>query len=451
MCLLRRDVASLAILLVVSWLSLSAACAAEASANHTESVNIVAVFAKDKVPYGEALGVRILVTHGQYSFPEVRIFYMPIIDNRAVGTSWRISPAQMLQAYLNETLYIAAVPNSVYGEALPSGTVIVYYVEARDSSGSALTSRQEDRWDPSVVDDKFLVQLVDVRPPSVSQVTVVPDPPVTGQTVTVLANVTDGLLGSGVRSVTLSYSVHNGPFTKVEMTCPDNEACAASIPALRHDQKLTFSVTALDNAGNKATSNETTYVVQKNVEEIGAEQQITNIVGLAVVIGVLAVLAVFWKRRTFTALSLALIVVFLVAARVAFVLWSLHGLWWWDAIILIGLVEFWALVDPRIQGTARPLIRATLEFGGSLTAYLSKTFRENPPTIFVAAAYVLGLGGAISDIILYLITRDIGYAYVLANFIAEYVFILLALGVLGQLILLWRKERGQTEQPIANA
>jgi len=451
MCHLRRHLASLAILLLVVGLSFSVAGAVEASAGATHSVQIAGVFAKDKIPYDEALDVRILVTHGQYSFPDVRIFYMPIVDNQTVGTGWRISPAQVLQTYSNETLYIAAVPNSAYGEELPSGTVILYYVEARDSSGSALTSRQEDRWDPSVVDDKFLVQLVDVRPPSISQVTIVPDTPASGQTVTVLANVIDGLLGSGVRSVRLSYSVDNGPLTKVEMTRPDNEAYVASIPALRHDQKVTFFVTALDNAGNKATSSETTYVVQKSVEETDAEQQITNILGVAVVVAALAVLAVFWKRRTFTALSLALIVVFLVAARVAFVLWSLHGLWWWDAIILIGLVEFWALVDPRIQGTARPFIRATLEFGRSVTAYLSKTVRENPPTIFVAAAYVLGLGGAISDIILYLATRDIGYAYVLANFIAEYVFILLALGVLGQLVLLWRKERGQTEKSVAKA
>ena len=448
---MRRHLASLAILLLVIGLSFSVAGAVEASAGATHSVQIAGVFAKDKIPYDELLDIRILVAHGQYSFPDVCIFYMPIVDNRTIGTGWRISPAQVLQTYSNETLYIAAVPNSAYGEELPSGTVILYYVEARDSSGSTLTSRQEDRWDPSVVDDKFVVQLIDVRPPSISQVTIVPDTPASGQTVTVLANVADTLLGSGVRSVTLSYSVDKGPFTKVEMTRPDNEAYVASIPALRHDQTVAFFVTALDNAGNKATSDETTYVVQKSVEEIDAEQQITNILGVAVVVAALAVLAVFWKRRTFTALSLALIVVFLVAARVAFVLWSLHGLWWWDAIILIGLVEFWALVDPRIQGTARPFIRATLEFGRSVTAYLSKTVRENPPTIFVAAAYVLGLGGAISDIILYLATRDIGYAYVLANFIAEYVFILLALGVLGQLVLLWRKERGQTEKSVAKA
>jgi hypothetical protein len=327
----------------------------------------------------------------------------------------------------------------------------VYYVEARDPSGSALTTRQEDRWNPFIVDDKFVLQVVDVTPPSISQVAILSDQPVSGQAVTVSAEVIDGQLGSGVRTVTLSYSVDGGPFTKVEMTRPDNEIYAASIPALRHDQKLTFFVTALDNAGNKATSREMTYVVQKSVEEIDADQQITNILGVAVVVAALAVLAVFWKRRTFTAFSLAFIIVFLVTARAAFVLWSLHGLWWWDAIILIGLVEFWALVDPRIQGTARPFIRATLEFGRSVTAYLSKTFRENPPTIFVAAAYVLGLGGAISDIILYLATRNIGYAYVLANIIAEYVFILLALGVLGQVILLWRKERGQTQKSVAKA
>jgi hypothetical protein len=229
----------------------------------------------------------------------------------------------------------------------------------------------------------------------------------------------------------------------------EDDIYAAWIPALQHDRKFTYLVIALDRAGNKATSNVTTSVVQKTPEETDAEQRVTNILGVTVVIAVLAVLAVFWKRRTFSTLSLALIVVFLVTARMAYVLWALHGLWWWDAIILIGLVEFWALVDPRIQGTAKPFIKATWEFGTSLTEYLSKTFRENPPTIFVAAAYVLGLGGAISDAILYLITRDIGYAYVLANFIAEYVFILLVLGVVGQLIFLWRKNGGQTERSIA--
>jgi lipoprotein signal peptidase len=58
----------------------------------------------------------------------------------------------------------------------------------------------------------------------------------------------------------------------------------------------------------------------------------------------------------------------------------------------------------------------------------------------VAAAYVLGLAGAASDDIWLLATRNLGAAYVLANFIAEYVFILLALGVIGQLIWLSRRK-----------
>ena len=142
--------------------------------------------------------------------------------------------------------------------------------------------------------------------------------------------------------------------------------------------------------------------------------------------------------------------IFFVADRLAFVLWQNWGLWWWNAIILIALVEFWSLVDPRIQGTMRLLIRATFEFGRSITQYLSKTFQENPPTILVGAAYVLGLAGAVSDVIWLLANRNLRAAYVLANFIAEYVFILLALGVIGQFILLSRKKDKHAE-PVSAA
>jgi hypothetical protein len=149
-------------------------------------------------------------------------------------------------------------------------------------------------------------------------------------------------------------------------------------------------------------------------------------------------------KRPRGAFTVGILLVFLVATWVAVMLWQQWGLWWWNAIILLALVEFWALVDPRIQGTARPLIRATLGFGRSIVQYLSKTFQENPPTILVAAAYVLGFGGAACDVIWFIGTHDILRAYFLANFIAEYVFILLALGVVGQLVWLARSKQDST-------
>jgi len=417
-------------------------------------LQIVAVFAADRAPYDQPLTVRILVTHAPYLLPEVNIFYMPVVDNRTVGTVWRISPARLAQAYpgLNETLYEATVPNPAWGDELPAGTTIVYYAEAHDASGSVFTARQEDRLNPFVTDDKFIVRIVDLKPPSMSDATTTPDRPVSGEDVLVAANVTDGKLGSGVATGTLSYSIDGGPFTSMSMTVFEDNTYTATIPAQQHGRKVTFFLTAIDKDGNKNSTKTrmSEYVVQKSSEEIAAEQRTNQLIALVVgsVLGVIILVVAFLKRRTLVplikgpqaAFSIGILLVFLVAARVAFVLWQQWGLWWWDAVILLALVEFWALVDPRIQGTARPFIRATFGFGRSILQYLSKTFQENPPTIFVAAAYVLGFGGAVCDIVYYLATRDIRSAYVLANFIAEYVFILLALGVIGQLIWLSRRK-----------
>jgi hypothetical protein len=432
--------------------------ASELTESHSSSfqpVEIVAVFAADSTPYDQPLTVRILVAHDPYLLPEVNVFYMPMIQNRPVGTVWRISPARLAQAYpgLNETLYEATVPNPAWGDELPAHTNIVYYAEAHDASGSVFTALQEDRLNPFVTNDKFTVRIVDLKPPSVSNATIIPDKPISGEDVLVTANITDGKLGSGIATVTLSYSIDDGPFTTIPMTAFEDDQYTATIPAQQQGRRVTFFIVAIDKDGNKNSTRTRMfeYVVQKSVEEIAAEQRDALMVGS--VLGVIILGVALLKRRTLVAVikrpqaafSIGILLVFLIAARVAFVLWQQWGLWWWDAIILLALVESWALVDPRIQGTARPLIRATLGFGRSIVQYLSKTFQENPPTILVAAAYVLGFGGAICDAIWFLATHDILRAYVLANFIAEYVFILIALGVIGQLIFLARRRQDSSE------
>jgi hypothetical protein len=451
---LRRMVALVGLILLIQVLSLITSLGAASGAFPqaiSRRVQILGVLAADSTPYNQPLTVTVLVAHDAYQLPQVVIFYMPIFENRTISSFWRIAPAQPVQSYsgMNETLYAASVPNVAFGDQLATGTIIVYYVQAVDASGSALTTRESDRWNPNITDDKFALLLIDQTPPSISYSTITPNQPVSGHEVIVLETVTDGKLGSGVASVTLYYSVDNGPFTAVPMTLVQGDIYSATIPRFEHDHTIAYYVTAFDKAGNKNITPRQSYLIQKSPEELVIEQQTDQrnalLIGSITSIAIIGV--VLWKRRTITALTkretaftIAVIIVFLVAARVAYVLWAFHGLWWWNAIILIALIESWALVDPRIKGTMRPMIKATLSFGGSLTAYLSRTFQENPPTILVGAAYVLGFAGAISDLILYVATRNLYYAYVLANFIAEYVFILLALGVIGQLIMLSRKK-----------
>lgn len=443
-------------------LSFTIVRASESTESHSSSfqqLEIVAVFSADHTPYDQPLTVMVLVTHDPYLLPQANIFYIPIIENRTLGTGWRISPAQLAQAYpgLNETLYAATLPNPAWGDELPAGAYIVCYAEAHDASGSVFTARQEDRSDPFVTDDKFIIRIVDLKPPSISKTTILPDQPTSADDVIVTANVTDGRLGSGVATVTLSYSIDGGAFTSIPMIIFESDTYTATIPAQQHGHKVTFYVTARDKDGNKDSTKTSMseYVVEKSVEEIAAEQRTNQLTALMLgsVLGVIILGTALVKRRTLVALvrrpqaafSIVILLVFLVAARVAFVLWHNWALWWWNAIILLALVEFWALVDPRIQGTAIPLIRATLGFGRSILQYLSRTSQENPPTILVAAAYVLALGAGVCDVAWYLATRDIGTAYVLANFIAEYVFILLALGVIGQLLFLARRRQGSSE------
>jgi hypothetical protein len=401
------------------------------------------------------LTVRILVTHDPYLLPEVSILYMPILQNRTMGPFWRISPGSLAQSYpgLNGTLYEATVPNPAWGDELPAGTIIVYYAEAHDASGSVFTALREDRLNPFVTHDKLTIRIVDLKPPSISNATFMPERPTSADNVTVTANVNDGKLGSGVATVTLSYSIDNTTFTSVPMTLFENDEYVATIPAQQVGCKVVFYVTAVDRDGNKDSTRArmSGYVVQKSAEDVAVEQRNALIVGS--IFGVIVLGVALLKRRALvalvkrpqTAFSIGVVLIFLVMAMVAFGLWQQWGLWWWNAIILLALVEFWALVDPRIQGTARPLIRATLGFGRSIVQYLSRTFQENPPTILVGAAYVLGFGGAVCDVIWFLATHDILRAYVLANFIAQYVFILLTLGVIGQLIFLARRRQDSSE------
>jgi len=445
----KKIVLFLLILVAISNMQINAV-----SAN---SMSILSVVYPHSTPYDKPIAIDITVSHDVGNLPSVTAYYACYLNQTTLLAGWKVAPAQLTSYSPTVSIFTANIPSEAYHESLPYNTKIVFYIEVTDNRGNTLLScNAPDRWNPNVQEDKYVFVLTDPYPPSVSAQRS-PASPSSEDPVTITANVNDATCGSGVESVTLYYSTDGGrSWITSPMTVWEEGVYEGIIPAKERDATVTYYVEALDKVGNKEESPKTSYHVSPSPSELeqeAAQSQRLILFGAATITAILGVVVIafrgkvlpyFRKRKTLTLTTVTILVLIGWLCR-WLVTW---GYWWWALLIALSMTEFLSLADPRIKSVLTTcIVEPATTIISAIVKSLTKTFEENPPTIFVAACYALGFVGASTVGFLYLIgTFDTRTAYYLANIIAKYCFYLLAVGVVGQLAWVIYREKKE-EKP----
>jgi len=427
------------------------------------SLKIVSVLSAPSTPYDKPVRVDVVVAHDGTALPCVAVYYMPLLNGTVLAGQWRVLAAQLAYsvAGFNMSVFTVTVPSSVYQDSLPWNTKIVLYAEARDRFGNlALSCREARRWDPYVQDDKCTFVLKDPYPPEICATEQFPKTPTSEDLVSISARVSKAPLGSGISKVSLVYSLSDGKtWTSVVMSDSEREVYEASVPAQKTGSKVIYYVEACDNAGNKRKSAQMSYEVLPSPEELRQEQlrqwQMWLIVGGVVSVVAIAGALVYRRKLVEVARDITRMrhkaLTFTVLVTLLLVGWTSQWLYrehkWIALITFLAVLEFWGVVDRRIRSVLIDfLVEPTREIVSSIVNYLTRTFEENPPTLFIAACYVVGFVGAVMVGGLYVAGRFTGReAYNVANQFATLVFFLLAAGAVGQLIWVARKGREEKE------
>lgn len=202
-------------------------------------------------PYDTPVVVSVTVKHSADVTPTVTVYYACFLNQTVLLPGWRIAVAQQSFKGPGLSIFIASIPNNIYGP-LPYNTKIVFYAEATDGSTVALSCNANDRWDPNTQSDKQSIVLTDPYPPFIQEVRLAEGTATFDSNTTVLARVTEPSMGSGVRSVTLFYSVNRATWISVVM---NNQGYyyVAVIPKQNYGTIVYFYVSAIDKSGNLST------------------------------------------------------------------------------------------------------------------------------------------------------------------------------------------------------
>ena len=150
-----------------------------------------------------------------------------------IGAEWQNETMSM-----SDNTYQATIP------AQPYGTVVEYMVYANDTLGRWLTS------------ETYSYKVADLTPPEINAVSWLPQQPSSNGTVEVFANVTEPATASGVGTVLFSYRDSYGQWWNTTMSFDQqSQLWEVIVPQQPHNTTVEFYITAYDNAGNMATSN----------------------------------------------------------------------------------------------------------------------------------------------------------------------------------------------------
>ncbi len=159
-----------------------------------------------------------------------------------VNLSYSVNTADWVNMTMESTdgLYTAEISSQPYD------TTVNYKVYAWDNAGNLAVS------------EPYSYVVADSYPPVISYVDRVPASPVSHETVTVFANVTEPLGASGVKNVMLQYKT-DGEWQPVEMTL--EQLYTGVIPGFPFGTVVQYSVEAFDHADNWAASGIFSYTV----------------------------------------------------------------------------------------------------------------------------------------------------------------------------------------------
>ena len=318
----------------------------------------------------------------------------------------------------NMAIYSATLLNALFGDVLSYGMVVVFWVEAALGPTTNSTAQGSNRWNPNVLQGKFLVQITDPYPPTIHSISLTPQLPTSSDTVRVQVNFDKSRLGANMSQARLEYSLNGGlTGTTLNMTRSMNGVFQATIPSQATGSQVSYRITGSDAAGNSVQTDWAGYVVNPSQEEKAAQTMFREVVVGLVVAVVALILAIFlYTRRsrvrsrlksftstlpsTYNAFTISVVLSIAVVGWVAYSIMQ-FGHVWLAVVSLVVVVEFWGLADPK-QGTLFGLFRAPQS---GLRAAVFDAFRTPGAPLLVSAynlvfvgtagAFFLNLGGFI--------------------------------------------------------
>jgi hypothetical protein len=405
----------------------------------------MSVIFPSQVSYDQSIPVRVIVSYSGNWTPSVALYYWIFSNSTSISTGWRIARANPVTVVPEEgvAVYSASLPDPVFGDVLSYGMSVVFWVEAALASTINSTAQGSDRWNPNVLQGKFLVQITDPYAPTIRSVSLTPQQPTSSDNVTVKVKFAKNPLGANMSQAQLEYSLSGGwPETTLNMTRSMNGEFQATIPAEAAGSQVSYSITGSDAAGNSVQSDWASYVVSPSQAEQAAQRKFQEmVVGIVATIVVVILAVAVYMRRTkvrsrFKSLTATLpsaynaftTSVVLSIAVVGFAAYSImqYGHVWLGLVSLVVVVELWGLADPRLGtlfglfGSPEPGVRAT-----AFDAF------RTPGAPLLVSAYTLVFVGTAGAILL-----DIGGfidrqgLFAIMHFFASYGLILVGLAAL---------------------
>jgi hypothetical protein len=213
---------------------------------------------------------------------------------------------------------------------------------------------------------------------------------------------------------------------------------------------VTYYVVAVDRVGNSLTGARGTYVVSPTPQEVSQaqNQQLSFLFAVGTIVAfVFLPLTLYAHRRLSrkarsaqttiqakhtTATRIMILAVLIPAAKIAYDLWNSPDLApkWIGLAILSVFLLFWSSIDPALNSLTRPLVPLRQH----------SVYDENPPTILLAAAGLLGVIAGVTFSLGYYVslyvtmTSDVSFSNQLATTLVQTAIALFLAGILLQFL-----------------
>jgi hypothetical protein len=380
------------------------------------------------VEVGRSANITVTLTHEKAAIPTVTLYYVYFLNQTTLAGGWRVSQAKL--EWTNGegvSIYKAEIPNPAYAEAIPYNSKIIFYLEAKEPLGGALlTCRNATRWNPYAQHDKYSYLIVDETPPSILGVEAAPETPTELDSVTVTARAMDEV--SGIAKLELTYWVEGNERVEA-MNATHMGFYVAAIPPQPSGTKVSYSVTAVDGAGNEESTESYSYTVGVSppIQIQQAKRALTYLALAAAAL--IAVAALYLWRKGWRlpprlecehpkAMTSLMLLTFLVAAVIYYQLAQL-GSPLIGLFIAAGTVASWGLLDPRAVASTSNRLRLD----------------RNPPLTLMVEALIMALVGAVAIAAsASLRLHSLNHAYALSTIVGKYVVGLMAVGLILQAV-----------------
>lgn len=396
-----------------------------------------------QVPYDRLAVVDVFLRH-ESVIPSVAAYY----SFNTTTTSWRVSVGSVKQITITGksqlSVYSIKIPDPAYGEVVPAGSRVVFYLEVTDVHGNiVLTASERERWNTKSTDDKFVFTVVDPHPPriEVGPLDRSPINPTDLDLVVVGARISDDKEkgGSGLREALLRYSLDAGRnWEEVSMQNTGSNFFEGTIPRQPGGAVVHVTVKAMDNVGNTSESTPFFYKVTPAASD-STWYRLAFVASVA--LAVLLFLAHQRRKRRqqpvgftklFYVVAVAMSLVFSYDIISSFRPTSLA------LLLSLGTVVSILLLDPDLRAAI------IVSYVSRIRQQLADPIRRNPARIFLLSTYII-LSVSLIVFAMASLSKVLTLDAIVAelNVISSYLILFLTVGVVTQILLLLRKPKRQ--------